>query len=438
MSKSVLVVGGGIAGIQASLDLANRGTKVHLVEKTPSIGGRMAQLDKTFPTLDCSICILAPKMIECFRHPNVNLLTYSELGEVKGQAGNFTVKILKKPRYVDAVKCTGCGTCIEKCPIKVPSEFDMGLGNRKAVYMPFKQAVPLVAAIDPERCLYFTKGVCKICQKVCPSNAINYEQKPEEIELNVSSIILATGFDVFDPSRMSEYGYGRFKNVVHSMEFERIICASGPTDGHLVRPSDGKEPKSVVFVQCVGSRSQHGDFPFCSSVCCVYATKESILIREHAPETQVYIMYIDMRAVGKGFQEFVDRAKKEYGVKYIKAHPGGITEDPTTKNLQIHYEDMKTGEMKTLDADMVVLCPALIPKADNKKLARAMNLEVDEFGFFKSKNLLTAPMDTNVPGIYICGYCQCPKDIPESVAQASGAAARAAETIACATKEAKR
>jgi len=438
MSKSVLVIGGGIAGIQAALDLANRGTKVHLVEKTPSIGGRMAQLDKTFPTLDCSICILAPKMIECFRHSNVNLLTYSELGEVKGQAGNFTVKILKKPRYVDAAKCTGCGTCIEKCPVKVPSEFEMELGNRKAVYMPFKQAVPLVATIDPDNCLYFTKGVCKICQKVCPSNAINYEQKPEETELNVSSIILATGFDVFDPSNMSEYGYGRFKNVVHSMEFERIICASGPTDGHLVRPSDGKEPKSVVFVQCVGSRSQHGDFPFCSSVCCVYATKESILIREHAPETQVYIMYIDMRAVGKGFQEFVDRAKKEYGVKYVKAHPGGITEDPTTKNLQVHYEDMKTGEMKTLDADMVVLCPALIPKADNKKLARAMDLEVDEFGFFKSKNLLTAPMDTNVPGIYICGYCQCPKDIPESVAQASGAAARAAETIACATKEAKR
>ena len=398
----------------------------------------MAQLDKTFPTLDCSICILAPKMIECFRHSNVNLLTYSELGEVKGQAGNFAVKILKKPRYVDAAKCTGCGTCIEKCPVKVPSEFEMELGNRKAVYMPFKQAVPLVATIDPEHCLYFTKGVCKICQKVCPSNAINYEQKPEETELNVSSIILATGFDVFDPSSMSEYGYGRFKNVVHSMEFERIICASGPTDGHLVRPSDGKEPKSVVFVQCVGSRSQHGDFPFCSSVCCVYATKESILIREHAPETQVYVMYIDMRAVGKGFQEFVDRAKREYGVKYIKAHPGGITEDPTTKNLQVHYEDMKTGEMKTLDADMVVLCPALIPKSDNKKLAQTMGIEIDEFGFFKSKNLLTAPMDTNIPGIYVCGYCQCPKDIPESVAQASGAAARAAETIACATKEAKR
>jgi len=436
MSKSVLVVGGGIAGIQASLDLANRGAKVYLVEKTPSIGGRMAQLDKTFPTLDCSICILAPKMIECLRHPNINLLTYSELKEVKGRAGEFTVKILQKPRYVDASKCTGCGTCMEKCPAKVPNEFDFGLGDRKAVYMPFKQAVPLVATIDNEHCLYFTKGVCKVCEKVCPSKAINYEQEPEEMVLTVSSIILATGFDVFDPSTMSEYGYGRFKNVVHSMEFERTICASGPTGGHLVRPSDGKEPNDVVFIQCVGSRSQHGDFPFCSSVCCMYATKESILIKEHAPKTQAYIMYIDMRAVGKGFQEFVDRAKKEYGVKYIKAHPGGIAEDPATRSLKIQYEDIKTGEMKTLDADMVVLCPALIPKAENQKLAEAMGLELDEFGFFRAGDPLTSPVDTNVPGIYICGYCQCPKDIPESVAQASGAAARAAETIACTAREA--
>ena len=437
MVNSVLVIGGGIAGIQASLDLANRGTKVHLVEKTPSIGGRMAQLDKTFPTLDCSICILAPKMIECFRHPNVDLLTYSEVADVKGEAGDFTVKLLKKPRYVDSVKCTGCGTCMEKCPVKVPSEFDMGLGNRKAIYMPFKQAVPLVATIDTEHCLYFTKGICRVCEKVCPSKAVNFEQKPEETTMNVSSIILATGFDVFNPSTMSEYGYGRFKNVIQSMEFERIISASGPTGGHLVRPSDGKEPKSIVFVQCVGSRSQHGAYPFCSSVCCVYATKESILTKEHAPETDVSIMYIDMRAVGKGFQEFVDRAKNQNGINFIKAHPGGISEDPTTRSLQIHYEDMPTGEMKKLEADMVVLCPALIPKEDNKKIAKATGLELDNYGFFKSRNSLTAPVDTNVAGIYVCGYCQGPKDIPESVAQASGAAARAAETIACSTKGAK-
>jgi heterodisulfide reductase subunit A len=436
MSNSVLVVGGGIAGIQASLDLANRGTKVYLVEKLPSIGGRMAQLDKTFPTLDCSICILAPKMIECYRHPNIELLTYSEVKEVGGKAGDFNVKILRKASYVESEKCTGCGTCMEKCPVKVPNEFDMGLGNRKAVYMLFKQAVPLVATIDPEHCLYFTKGVCKVCQKFCPSKAINYEQQPKEKTINASSIILATGFDIFNPSTMNEYGYGRFKNVVHSMEFERIICASGPTGGHLVRPSDGKEPRSVVFVQCVGSRSQHGEFPFCSSVCCVYATKESILIKDHAPETDVYIMFIDMRAVGKGFQEFVDRARREYGIKYVKAHPGGINEDPLTKNLQIHYEELASSKMKVLETDLVVLCPALVPKKDNKVIAKTMGLDLDEYGFFKSWEQLTAPVDTNVPGIYVCGYCQSPKDIPESVAQASGAAARASETIAQTIKEA--
>lgn len=436
MSNAVLVIGGGIAGIQASLDLANRGTKVYLIESLPSIGGRMAQLDKTFPTLDCSICILAPKMIECFRHPNISLLTYSEVKEVKGDAGNFTIRILRKPRYVDSEKCTGCSTCMEKCPAKVPSEFDMGIGTRKAIYMPFKQAVPLIATIDPEHCLYFTKGICKVCQKLCPSSAVNFEQKPEEKVVNVSSIILATGFDIFNPSVMTEYGYGKYRNVILSMEFERIINASGPTGGHLVRPSDGKEPKRIVFVQCVGSRSQRGELPYCSSVCCVYATKESILIKEHLPHTEVYILYIDLRAIGKGFQEFVDKAKKEYGVKYVKAHPGGITEDPITKDLQIYYEDIPTGEMKKLTTDMVVLCPALIPKEDNKKIAEIMGLELDEYGFFKSKDELTAPVDTNVPGIYICGYCQSPKDIPESVAQASGAAARAAETIMCVTKEA--
>jgi heterodisulfide reductase subunit A len=397
----------------------------------------MAQLDKTFPTLDCSICILAPKMIECLRHSNISLLTYSEVQHVEGENGNFTVKILRKPRYVEFSKCTGCGTCMEKCPVKVPNEFDMGLGKRKAIYMPFKQAVPLVATIDAEHCLYFSRKICGVCQKVCPSKAIDYNQKPEEIELNVASIILATGFDVFDPSAIGEYGYGRFQNVLTSMEFERLICASGPTGGHLVRPSDGKEPKSVVFVQCVGSRNLHGRFPFCSTVCCVYATKESILVKEHSPQTQPYIMYIDMRAVGKGFQEFVDRAREEYGVQYIKAHPGGIAEDQATKNLQIHYEDTKTGEMKKLDADLVVLCPALIPKAENKRLAEEMGIELDDANFFKAKDLLTAPMDTTSAGIYICGYCQSPKDIPESVAQASGAAARAAETIALTSKERK-
>jgi heterodisulfide reductase subunit A len=327
---------------------------------------------------------------------------------------------------------------MEKCPVKVSNEFDMGLGKRKAIYMPFKQAVPLVATIDAEHCLYFSKNICGVCKKVCPSGAVNYDQKPEEIDLNVASIILATGFDVFDPTVIGEYGYGRFQNVLTSMEFERLICASGPTGGHLVRPSDGKPPKSVVFVQCVGSRNLHGRFPFCSTVCCVYATKESILVREHSPQTQTYIMYIDMRAVGKGFQEFVDKARDEYGVTYIKAHPGGIAEDQSTKNLNIHFEDTKTGEMKKLDAEMVVLCPALIPKTENKRLAKEMGIELDEANFFKAKDLLTAPMDTTSKGIYICEYCQSPKDIPESVAQASGAAARAAEAIALTAKEQKK
>jgi len=390
----------------------------------------MAQLDKTFPTLDCSICILAPKMIECLRHPNISLLAYSEVQHVEGEAGNFDVKILQKPRYVESSKCTGCGTCMGKCPVKVPSEFEMGLGKRKAIYMPFKQAVPLVATIDAEHCLYFSKKVCGICSKICPSQAVNYEQKSELTSLKVASIILATGFDIFDLTGFGEYGYHRLPNVVNSMEFERIICASGPTEGHLVRPSDGKEPGSIVFIQCVGSRDLHGRYPFCSTVCCVYATKESILVKEHSPKTQPYIMYIDMRAVGKGFQEFVDRAREEYGVKFIKAHPGIITEDPKTKNLQINYEDTETGEMKKLIAEMVVLCPALVPKSENKRIAEELGIELDEAGFFKAKDLLTAPLDTTSAGVYACGYCQSPKDIPESVAQASGAAARAAETIA--------
>ena len=899
---SVLVVGAGIAGIQASLDLADRGFKVYLVEKTPSIGGRMAQLDKTFPTMDCSMCILAPKMIDVDRRQNINLLTYSEVKEVKGEPGNFNVKILKKSRFVDAEKCTGCGECTEVCPVASPREFDMSLGVRKAIYRPFPQAVPNIFVIDkrgtppcraacpagvnvqgyvalvregkykealelirrenplpivcgricfhpcetkcergkldepvavnalkrfvtdwelkhgkeekvepipkvheekiaivgsgptgltaayelikkgypvtvfeslhevggmlrvgiPEyrlpknlleseikrmrdlgmeiqtgtvigkdltieqlqqkgykailiavgaqeswklgiegedlkgviHALDFLKDVnlgkkvelgdrvavigggnvavdaartalrlgakkvsilyrrsraempafsleakeaenegiefqflvapkrilgesgkvtalecirmelgepdesgrrrpmpiagsefvinldavipaigeapdvsllpngtkvtgrktiecepltletslpgifaggdvvsgpatvvdaisagkraavsidrylrgedlrvgreeeiklveevskegvekkyrqvmpilpvekrigsfeevetgfteemalqeaerclscggcseCLECKKACEPKAIVHDQKDESIELNVGAIILATGFDPFDPSGIKEYGYGKYKNILSSMELERLLSASGPTGGKLARPSDNKIPHKVAFIQCVGSRSLKSGYPYCSSVCCMYATKESILVKEHAPETQVYIMYIDMRAVGKGFQEFVDRAKEKYNVRYIKTHPGGITEDPATKSLNIHYEDIKTGEMKTLDADMVVLCPALIPKVENKKLAEIMGLALDEFGFFKAKNLLTAPIDTNVAGIYICGYCQSPKDIPESVAQASGAAARAAETIACLAKEVK-
>ena len=433
--QRVLVIGGGIAGIQASLDLANRGIKVYLVEKTPSIGGRMAQLDKTFPTLDCSICILAPKMIECFRHPNIKLLTYSEVTEVEGSAGNFTVMVLKKPRYVDEEKCTGCGSCVEVCPVKVPNEWNEGIDQRRAVYISFPQAVPRVATIDEKACLKIKfekpgKPVCGKCLEACGAGAINFDMKPETIDLTVWAIIVANGFELFDARKISEYGYGRYKDILTSLEFERLVCATGPTGGHLVRLSDNRVPKRIVFIQCVGSRSQRGEIPYCSTVCCTYATKEAILIKEHESECDVHILYIDMRAIGKGFQEFVNRAEKEWRVKYTKGHPSTVEEDPTTGELVIRYEDITKGEIKEITADLVVLCPALVPRRENEKLAKILKLELDEYGFFKSKYELIAPLDTNVPGIFMCGYCQSPKDIPESVAQSSGAAARVAEIMA--------
>ena len=426
-NNAVLVVGGGIAGMQASLDLANRGFTVYLVEKSPSIGGRMAQLDKTFPTMDCSICILAPKMIECFRHPNIKLFTCSEVKEIAGSAGNFKAKVLKSPRFVDTDKCTGCGVCTEKCPVKVPSEFDMGIGIRKAVYMPFPQAVPRVATIDKEHCLFFQKGVCRVCEKFCQAHAINFDQKPQEITLNVSSIILATGLELYDPASITEYGYKRYKNVLLSLEFERLINASGPTRGELLRPSDNKHPHRIVFIQCVGSRTQQKGLPYCSSVCCMYATKEAILIREHDPKCEVYILYMDLRVFGKGFQEFVSRARDEWDVKYVNGRPSAILEDLSTKDLLVRYVDVFGGKIKELHTDLVVLCPALVPREGNKVLAKIFGVELDEYGFFKTKDPLLTPVETNVEGIFVCGYCQAPKDISESVTQASAAAARATE-----------
>jgi len=385
----------------------------------------MAQLDKTFPTLDCSICILAPKMIECFRHPNITLLSYSEVKEVNGSAGNFEVKVLRKPRYVDESKCTGCGICTQKCPVKVPSEFDMGLGVRKAIYIPFPQAIPLTSTIDSDHCLYFQKGVCRICEKFCPAGAINFEQKPVEVKLKVSAIIVSTGFDLLNPSILKEYGYGRYKNVLTSLEFERMVSASGPTGGKLIRPSDKKEATRVAFIQCVGSRDLKCGYPYCSSICCMYATKEAILVKEH-----VYIFYTDLRAFGKGFREFVNRAKNEWGINYIRAKPSDIREDPATKELSIWYEDTLSGEINEVKVDLVVLCPAMVPRKDSQGLARVLGVEVDEYGFFKSKHPLRSPIDSTKPGVFLCGCCQGPKDISDSVAQASGAAGRVAEFLA--------
>lgn len=284
--------------MQASLDLASRGMKVYLVEKSPSIGGRMAQLDKTFPTLDCSICILAPKMIECSHHSNIQLLTYSEVKEVSGSAGNFIVKVLRKPRYVDEKKCTGCGICTEHCPVEVPNEFDEKLGMRKAVYMPFPQAVPRVVTVDKDNCLE-----CGLCESMCQAEAVDLAQQPEEVNLNVGAIVVAVGFDLFNPSEIPAYGYGRYKNVITALELERLLCASGPTGGHLVRLSDGRIPKKIAFVQCVGSRDIRFGNTYCSSICCKYSAKDAVLVKEHHPDAHVRIFYIDLRAFGRGFQE---------------------------------------------------------------------------------------------------------------------------------------
>jgi heterodisulfide reductase subunit A len=428
--KPVLVIGGGIAGIQASLDLADRGMKVHLIERTPSIGGVMAQLDKTFPTMDCSICILAPKMIECHRHANITIHTQSEVVGLEGSVGDFKVKVLEHPRSVDASKCTGCGLCSEKCPVKKPSVFQVGLGQRKAIYLAFPQAVPLIATIDRDACLWFTKGVCRTCEKICPAKAVDYEQKEKTVELNVSSVIVATGFEQYNPWEIGEYGYGRFKNVLTALEFERLVCASGPTGGHLNRPSDGKVAHDIAFIQCVGSRTQTTGYPYCSSSCCMYATKEAILIKEHESSSHVTIFYMDLKTFGKGFQGFVDRAQSHWGVKYIRGRPGEIREDPITKNLTILHENTEIGRVERVEAEMVVLCTAATPHRDNKKLALVLGVQLDEYGFFEVGDPVSAPVETGKPGVYVCGCCHGPRDIPESVAEASATAAKAAEDAA--------
>ncbi len=423
---AVLVVGGGISGIQASLDLANRGIRVYLVEKSPSIGGRMAQLDKTFPTLDCSICILAPKMIECSHHPNIHLLTYSEVKEVSGSAGNFIVKVLRRPRYVDEKKCTGCGICTEHCPVEVPNEFDEKLGMRKAVYMPFPQAVPRVVTVDKDNCLE-----CGLCESMCQAEAVDLAQRPEEINLNVGAIVIAVGFDLFDASEIPAYGYGLYRNVITALELERLLCASGPTGGHLVRLSDGRIPKKIAFVQCVGSRDLRFGNTYCSSICCKYSAKDAVLVKEHHPDAHVCIFFIDLRAFGRGFQEFINRAKSEFGIKFVRASPGEIIEDPATKNLSIWYEDTVAGRIEKLVFDLVVLCPALVPRTDAKELAQVLGIEIDKYGFFKASDNITSPVDTTVPGIFACGYCLGPKtgDIPDSIMQGSATAARVAEVL---------
>jgi len=426
--RSVLVIGGGVGGIQAALDLAEQGFKVFLVEKEPTIGGRMAQLDKTFPTMDCSICILAPKMVEAAKHSNITLLTNSEVQDVSGIVGTFHIKVLKKPRFVDEKKCVGCGVCATKCPVKRPNEFDMGLGTRKAIYVPFPQSVPLVYNIEKEHCLYFTQGVCRVCEKFCEANALNFDQKEEAIELDVGAIIVAVGFDPYDPSPLKEYGYGVYKNVITSLEFERLINASGPTEGKLKRLSDGQEPHRIAFIQCVGSRDEKTGHTYCSNICCMAAIKQAVLIKEKHPECEIYIFYDDIRAFGKGFEEFYRRARESW-INFVKGIPSETVEDPETKNLTIRAVDLILGKMIELEADLVILSIGLVPPKGLEDLTRILSIPRGPEGFLLEAHPKLRPVDAPTMGVFLAGACQGPKDIPASVAQAKAAASSAAALL---------
>ena len=429
VTPSVLVIGGGIAGIQAGLNIANSNHKVYLVEREPSIGGRMIQLDKTFPTLDCSACILTPKMAAVGSHPNIELMTYSEVEEVSGYIGNFKVKVRKKPRYVDPEVCTGCGVCMEKCPWKTDSEYDMGLGKRKAIYTPFPQAVPNVPVIDTKTCVFFLKGTCKACEKFCPTGAIAWDQKEEVVELEVGAIIVATGYDLFDPSPLIQYGYKRLDNVLTSLEFERMCNATGPTGGELVL-KDGSAPQSVAIIHCVGSRDRNY-YEYCSRVCCMYALKFSHLIREKT-EADVYQIYIDMRCFGKGFEEFYNRLADE-GVHFVRGKVAQVTDqavsDEEKGKLVVVSEDTLLGRMVRIPVDMVILCPAMIPRADVEEMARRLILSRGADGFFLEKHPKLEPVATVNDGVFIVGCAQGPKDIPDTVAQALAGAAEALSLI---------
>ncbi|TKJ27800.1 MAG: hypothetical protein CEE42_01080 [Promethearchaeota archaeon Loki_b31] len=428
-SKSVLVIGGGIAGIQAALDLADMGIHVDMVEKAPNIGGRMAQLDKTFPTNDCSICILAPKLSECYRHPNITLYSYSEVQKVEGESGNFSVDILKRARYVKEDECINCGVCAEKCPMRVIDEFDRQLRKRRAIYMYYLQGVPAIMTIDKDNCLWFTKNACRICEKVCEKEAIDFEQQDQQIKLNnVGSIIVATGYNLIediDNEVLRNYGYQKYRNVVTALEFERLLSASGPQDGHIKRLSDGEKPKKIAYLQCIGSRNDRSR-QYCSSICCMYTTKEAMIAYEHNNELESYVFYIDMRAGGKGFQSFIQRGENDYSIKYIKSKIAQITVD-NKENPIIVYEDLDNGEIKELKVDLAVLATCIIPPEGIEKMSEVLGIELNEYRFVK-----TPPFDsteTSKGGIFTCGCVHEPMDIPRSVSEASGAAARAAEVI---------
>jgi len=422
--QKAAVIGGGVAGIQAALDLADTGYKVYLIEKEPSIGGRMAQIDKTFPTMDCSICILAPKMSDAGRHKNIELLVSSQISEVAGSVGNFRLKVQSKPRFVIEKLCNACGECAKVCPIEVPNEFDANLIPRKAIYIPFTQAVPSAFSVDMDHCIQ-----CYKCVEACQPSAIDFAQTPQETDIDVGTIVVATGANVCDASYLANYRYASSPNVITSLEFERLINAGGPSGGRLVRPSDMRVPKSVVFIQCVGSRSYRSQHQYCSAVCCMNTVKDSLLIKEHCPDTKIYVFYVDMRAYGKGFEDLYKRAARE-GVSFIRGLPSEVVENKKTRNLLVRGEDTLSNIVYNVEAEMVVLSVGIEPRRDSDVIMDLLHLSKTSDGFLMEAHPKLKPVDTPAAGIFVAGCAESPKDIKDSVTQASAAAARAGMLMA--------
>jgi len=432
VTRRALVIGGGVAGIQAALDIANSGYEVVMVEREPSIGGKMAGLSETFPTLDCSQCILTPRMVEVGQHPKIKLYSYSEVETVSGYVGNFNVTIRQKARYVDIKKCTGCGECWNVCPLKRnPSEFDYAMGMRPAIYVPFPQAVPARPVIDAKVCAKIIRNGCGLCLKKCKAEAINFKDQDKLVEEKVGAVVIATGYKLYNIGKIQdrpklegygEYGYGKYKNVIDSLQFERLLSASGPTVGELKRPSDGAQPKSVVFLCCVGSRDNAKGLPYCSKICCMYTAKHAMLYKHKVHDGQAHVFYMDIRAGGKGYEEFVRRAIEQDGAQYYRGRVSKITEE--NGKLIVRGTDTLAGEPVTIEADMVVLANAMRPADGVEQLAQKFNVGYDEYGFLLESHPKLRPVETASAGVYICGACQAPKDIPESVAQASAAASK--------------
>jgi len=430
VTKRALVLGGGIAGIQAALDIANAGHPVVLVEKSPSIGGHMSQLSETFPTLDCSQCILTPRMVEAARHPNITLMTYAELESLSGFIGNFQATIRRKARQVDEKLCTGCGLCTTKCPNKkIPDAFNEGLSTRGAIYVPFPQAVPNKPVIDKLNCTFYKTGKCKLCEKLCPTGAIRFDQQDELVTLDVGAIVLATGFKLMGTDQFPEYGYGQYKDVIDGMQFERLASASGPTAGAMKRPSDGKPPETVVFVSCSGSRDRSKGVPYCSKICCMYTAKHAMLYKHKQHGGKAYVFYMDIRSCGKDYDEFVRRAIEEDDVAYIRGRVSRIYEQDG-QLVVMGADTLQGGRPMVIKADMVVLATAVQSQEGSEALAQKLHVSYDPYHFFAEAHPKLKPVETNTAGIYLAGTCQAPRDIPETVAQASGAAAKVAALFA--------